>query len=466
LVYRLNDTGRYFIGFHEHGSYLKKQYWPDTFIDLLDQPVTPRDFGRWYDIEISGTGAELRLLVDGELEWQYSDTDPLNGGSFAFETLDDSTAQIDGIRVIGQLTKSPMAWVRTGGPLGGLGYDVRMRPDNPNHMYVTDAWAGVFISSNGGQTWYPSNEGITTRTGESGDAIPVFCLTIDPHDNDVIWIGTQNVRGIFKSTDAGQTWVQKDNGVVEYEGITFRGLTVDPRTSGIVYAAAEISSYAWSNQEQSGREFDKTKGVVYKTVDGGENWTAIWRGDNLARYIWIDPHNPEVIYISTGIFDREAANSDHTINKPGGEGIIKSIDGGLTWQAVNNGLNNLYVGTLFMHPTNPDILLAGTGNNAYPDGGGVYLTTNGGTLWQEVIGNEGINSLSLHFRILILPMLVVLELSIAVMTVAKDGKKSPQDKMDGARREFVRAFPLTSRLTQIIPTVSLPITMAVVIFSA
>lgn len=397
LVYRLNDTGRYFIGFHEGGSFLKKQYWPETFIDLFEQFDKPHDLGRWYEIEIAGEGPQLRLLVDGELEWQYKDTDPLNGGSFAFETLDDSIAHIDDIRVIGQSSNTLMAWTRTGGPLGGLGYDVRMRPDNNDFMYVTDAWAGVFISSNGGQTWYPSNKGITTRTGESGDAIPVFCLTIDPHDNDIIWIGTQNVRGIFRSADAGQMWVQKDNGIVEYEGITFRGLTVDPRTSDVVYAAAEISSYAWSNQEQTGREFDKTKGVVYKTMDGGENWSAVWRGNNLARYIWIDPRDPDVIYVSTGIFDREAANSDHTINKPGGEGIIKSTDGGQTWQSVNNGLTNLYVGSLFMHPANPDILLAGTGNNAYPDGGGIFLTTNGGTSWQQVLDNENINAVEFSF---------------------------------------------------------------------
>lgn len=392
LVYRLNDTGRYFIGFHEGGSFLKKQYWPDTFIDLFEQFDKPHDLGRWYDIEIAGEGAQLQFLVDGELEWQYTDIDPLNGGSFAFETLDDSIAHIDEIRVIGQSSNTLMAWIRTGGPLGGLGYDVRMRPDNIDFMYVTDAWAGVFISSNGGKTWYPSNKGITTRTGESGDAIPVFCLTIDPHDNDIIWIGTQNVRGIFRSADAGQTWVQKDNGIVEYEGITFRGLTVDPRTSDIVYAAAEISSYAWSNQEQTGKEFDKTKGVVYKTVDGGDNWSAVWRGNNLARYIWIDPRDPDVIYVSTGIFDREAANSDHTINKAGGEGIIKSTDGGQTWQSVNNGLTNLYVGSLFMHPANPDILLAGTGNNAYFIGGGIFLTTNGGALWQQVLAHANINA--------------------------------------------------------------------------
>jgi len=397
IVYRLNDKGRYFIGFHERGSYLSKQYWPETFIDLLHHEVEPRELDHWYDIEIDGSGEHLKFLVDGELEWEYTDPNPLNGGTFAFETLEDSIASIDDIQVFGQITDtSPdtsLAWVRTGGPLGGLGYDVRMRPDNPDIMYVTDAWAGVFISTDGGQTWQPSNQGINTRTGDSGDAIPVFCLTIDPHDYDTIWIGTQNVRGIFKSTDAGKTWVEKDNGVVENEGITFRGFTVDPHSSNIVYAAAEISSFAWSSQEQQGREFDKTKGVVYKTVDGGENWTAVWHGNNLARYIWINPDNPDVLYVSTGIFDREAANSNSATNQPGGEGVVKSIDGGKTWQQVNNGIRNLYVGTLFMHPTNPNILLAGTGNNAYPDFGGVYLTTNGGISWQNVLANENINAI-------------------------------------------------------------------------
>ncbi|MCH5375830.1 MAG: hypothetical protein JJ992_17805, partial [Planctomycetes bacterium] len=391
LVYRLNDTGRYFIGFHPAGSYLKKQYWPETFMDLLEHPAGLHDLGRWHEIEIAGQGPQIGFSVDGKLEWQYTDPDPLEGGGFAFETLDDAVADIDDIRVFGQASSTSWNWVRTGGPLGGLGYDVRMRPDDPELMYVTDAWAGVFLSTNGGQTWYPSNQGITTRTGESGDAIPVFCLTIDPHDPDIIWIGTQNVRGLFKSTDAGQTWVEKDNGVVE-QGITFRGITVDPRSSNIVYAAAELASFAWSGQEQQGREFDKTKGVVYKTVDGGENWTAVWRGNNLARYIWIDPENSDVLYVSTGIFDREAADSDAATNTPGGEGIVKSTDGGQTWHWVNNGLDNLYIGTLFMHSDNPDILLAGTGNNAYPEGGGVYLTTNGGTSWQQVIPNENINA--------------------------------------------------------------------------
>ncbi len=316
------------------------------------------------------------------------------------KTLQGSRAFADGVTVLSESPRAPgLHWVRTGGPLGGLGYDVRMRPDNPDIIYATDAWSGVNISVDGGRTWQPSNKGIITRAGHSGDAIPVFSLTIDPHNPEVIWTGTQNRRGIFKSTDGGKTWMEKDNGILEREGISFRGFTVDPRDSNIVYAAAEISSFAWARKEIAGREFDLTKGVVYRTTDGGEHWVAIWRGDNLARYIWINPRDPDVIYVSTGIFDREAANSDPRRNLPGGVGIVKSTDGGRTWQVLGraNGLTNLYIGTLFMHPSNPDILLAGAGNNAYPEGAGVFLSTNGGKSWRNTL--QGVNIHSVEFAL-------------------------------------------------------------------
>jgi photosystem II stability/assembly factor-like uncharacterized protein len=392
LVYRMNDAGRYFIGFREHGSYLHKQYWPDTFISDLAGSAVSHGRGRWHQVEIVGQGPRIRFLVDGVTEWEYIDPEPLLQGGFAFETLDDSTAHIDDIIVYASAPGTGSSWVRTGGPLGGLGYDVRMRPDNTNVMYVTDAKAGVHMSTDGGQTWFPSNQGITTRSGESGDIIPVFCLTIDPHDYDAIWIGTQDIRGIFKSTDGGRTWVEKDHGVTETMGITFRGFTVDPRSSDIVYAAAELASWVWAGEPRSGREFDMTKGVIYKTTNGGESWTAVWRGDNLARYIWIDPGNPDTVYVSTGIFDREAANSVPGARIPGGVGILKSTDGGQTWTQANDGLGNLYVGTLFLHPQDPAVLLAGTGNNQYYDGQGVYLSVNGGASWQQTLPGDNINA--------------------------------------------------------------------------
>jgi photosystem II stability/assembly factor-like uncharacterized protein len=288
------------------------------------------------------------------------------------------------------LPPSPLAgqtWVRLGGPPGGLGYDIRMHPHDPDIMYVTDGWAGVHMSTDGGMTWFAANEGIDGRTGPSNDAIPVFCLTIDPNDPDIIWAGLQYLGFLYRSEDGGQTWERRSNGIVEAgsTGLTFRGIAVEPGDSDVVYAAAEVSSWVWAGRELRGRGFDLTQGVVYQSVDGGLSWRAIWRGDSLARYILIDPTNVDNIYISTGIFDREAANSDPETGAPGGEGVLRTTDGGQTWTPVNEGLENLYIGSLFMHPENPQILLAGAGNLVYAEGDGVYLTTDGGEHWERVL---------------------------------------------------------------------------------
>lgn len=279
---------------------------------------------------------------------------------------------------------SPLAdqgWVRLGGPLGGLGYDIRMNPDNPDLMYVTDAFSGVHISQDGGLTWEPSNEGIDVQFGS---VVQVFCLTIDPNDDNIVWAGLQNMGMLFRSADGGQSWEGRSNGITDGQGLSFRGITVEPGNSEVVYAAGEIASWNWNGSLAWGREFDRTQGVLYKSTDGGQTWSAIWRGDNLARYLWIDPRDVNVLYLSTGIFDREAANSDPVAGTPGGLGILKSTDGGASWTEINEGLGNLYVGSLFMHPENPDILLAATGVNTYPEGAGVYLTEDGGASWQQV----------------------------------------------------------------------------------
>jgi photosystem II stability/assembly factor-like uncharacterized protein len=138
----------------------------------------------------------------------------------------------------------------------------------------------------------------------------------------------------------------------------------------VVYAQAELPTAA------HGREFNMVQGRVYKTADGGGSWSLIWSGDNLARYVIIAPSDPSsnTLYLSTGIFDREAYNSGcGTLGTPGsdgrypgagGVGVLKSADGGAHWAPVNTGLTDLYVGSLRMHPANSQVLFAATGNNA------------------------------------------------------------------------------------------------------
>ncbi|MDD5264000.1 MAG: hypothetical protein PHU43_04095 [Candidatus Bipolaricaulis sp.] len=388
LNFRVSNCTRYFVGFEQGGLDLSKTS-PCGTHKKLKSVSQNRSRNRWCEVKISGSGGRIEVYVDGAMALAYSDPDPLLYGSIGLETLEDSEFLVDDLRVTGPQTTQAagLQWTRTGGPLGGIGYDVRMRPDNPDWLYVTDAWSGVSVSSDGGATWHASNHGIVTRIGPSGDAIPIFCLSLDPHNPDTIWVGTDGLRGIFKSLDGGATWVEADRGVVEDNGITFRGFTVDPYNSDVVYAAAEIFSWVWAGEERRGRGFDMTQGVVYRTTDGGRHWQALWRGDNLARYVWIDPRDPNVLYVSTGIFDREAANSSPKSGAAGGVGILKSTDGGETWRALGkaSGLRNLYIGSLFMHPETPDTLLAGAGNLTYGAASGVYLSEDGGETWTWVL---------------------------------------------------------------------------------
>ncbi|HEX9976076.1 MAG TPA: hypothetical protein VGA82_02395, partial [Dehalococcoidales bacterium] len=209
---------------------------------------------------------------------------------------------------------------------------------------------------------------------------PVFCLTIDPNNPDIVWTGTQFMRGIYKSTDCGETWTKKDNGVTEWDDITFRGFTVRPGNSSIVFAAAE------KHTGVRGSQFEKVKGKIYKTTDGGENWRCVWEGTSLARFVLINPQNPDIIYASTGIFDREAYNDAPM-------GVLKSTDGGETWRQINNGIDNLFIGYLDMDPANPDILFAAAGNCTVgdrqgSDTGAVYRTTDGGKHWAKVLSGD------------------------------------------------------------------------------
>jgi len=324
----------------------------------------------------------------------------------AEETEEASGVVSDEVAAVpGELT-----WVRTGGPPGGTGYDIRYNFDDYDTWYVTDAGSGVHISTDNGLTWQDSNRGIPGQSGHTGDGIPVFCLTVDPHDPQIVWCGTDKTGHIYRSTDGGLTWTQRDNGVeIEYDTLTFRGFTVDPRTSDIVYAMAEITQESLGGPSVWG---GGTGGVVYRTTDAGETWEEIWNGgmpSAIARYMWIHPDNPDVLYVSTGIFDRGAGGDALTQQEAesgddpfGGVGILKSIDGGETWRVLgkDNGFRNLALGSLFMHPEDPDVLLAAAGHVYEPFGVhymdmlmgegdpgpmGVYRTADGGETWTQTL---------------------------------------------------------------------------------
>jgi photosystem II stability/assembly factor-like uncharacterized protein len=274
-------------------------------------------------------------------------------------------------------------WVKVGGPIGGLGYNIRISPTNKNIMFVTDAFSGVQRSTDGGQTWQASNTGIDARVGPSLDSIPVFSLTIDRTNPNIVWAGTQGIRGLFKSTDGGLTFQRKDGGIAENQGLTIRNFEFNPTNANIVFASGELSTGV------QGSQFEMVKGVLYKTTDGGDSWTKIWEGDSLARWLCINAENPQHMELFTGIFDREAFNTN-------GLGVLATADGGTTWSPLNSGITgSLFVGGMAMRPTEPEATIIGTGN--YTEGqtgtryGGVFRSTNDVT-WEMVLGPQDTNS--------------------------------------------------------------------------
>ncbi|GEM_PF-350971 len=347
--------------------------------------------GTWHAVDLVAVGGSFTVYEDGVLVLRASDPTPLPIGGLQFSAPANGTVEIAAVQIYGPPAlagAAQLVWTKTGGPPGGIGYDVRIRMDQPNLMYATDAFSGVNISSDNGMTWSASNFGITARSGFSADDIPIFTITIDPNNPSVLWTGTRNARGVYESTDAGQTWVEKTQGVTEQD-ITFRGITVDPRNSSVIYAAAEVPSLQYAGQNVVGLRFTESQGVVYKSINGGQSWTAVWRGAALARYVLIDPRDSNVIYVSTGFFDVEASNANPQTLQAGGVGILKSTDGGQTWQVQNqaNGLTDLYLQSLAMNSASPGTLIAAScEDSAYSHNGqdsGVFITTNGGQTWTK-----------------------------------------------------------------------------------
>ena len=373
---RSDEGTRYLLALHSDQCTLHKQLGTDYF-QLVRGSVCPT-LRVWHDFEARLAGNRIKIYLDGRLSIDYTDREiPILTGTFNLEISENTTLYVDDFLVTGTKLVQTRKWVRTGGPLGGIGYDIRIDPRSPEVMFVTDNPSGVNKSYDGGKNWVQRNGGITSRGGSSGDAIPIFCLTIDPNDPDIVWAGTQSMCGIFRSTDNGETWTKKDNGIVEWNEITFRGFGVRPGNSNVVIAAAEITTGIL------GSEFDRAKGKIYKTVDGGENWHCVWQGDSLARVVLFDPSNPDIVYVSTGIFDREAYNTT-------GVGVLKSADGGETWKQVNNGLQDLFVGFLVMHPRDPKTLYAAAGRIGFPEhpDPGVFMTTDGGESWAKVFDSR------------------------------------------------------------------------------
>ncbi|PYR23788.1 MAG: hypothetical protein DMF98_17670, partial [Acidobacteria bacterium] len=266
-------------------------------------------------------------------------------------------------------------------------------PDSPprDHLYTIyqAPWiGGVWKTTNNGTTWEPIFDG--QSNGSIGD------IALSPSQPNVVWVGTGDAfasrssyagDGIYKSTDAGKTW--KNMGLRDSHHIA--RIVVHPTDPNTVYVA--VLGHLYSTNPERG---------VFKTTNGGETWEKMLYFDDKIGIVDLvmNPKDPSVLFAAA--YDKVRLPWQ-MVNGGPGSGIYKTSDGGHNWTKLGGGLPTGRIGRigLDLYPKNPEILYAivenvnprvpaveGQGGGApgriATMGGEVYRTENGGQSWTRM----------------------------------------------------------------------------------
>jgi len=218
-----------------------------------------------------------------------------------------------------------MIW-RFIGPMTGTRGSVVLGHPTDKNVFYHGASGGLWKTPDAGQTWIPVGDG---QFGTSS----VGAMEISESNPNIMYVGMgepqmrNNVSwgdGVYKSTDGGETWAHM--GLEESHHIA--QVRIHPTNPNIVYVAAY--GHAFGPNPERG---------VYRSRDGGNSWEQVLFKSESAGAIDLvmNPSNPDVLFASIWEFERKAWGP-----KTGGaeSGLWKSSDGGDNWTEItrNKGL--------------------------------------------------------------------------------------------------------------------------------
>ena len=280
-----------------------------------------------------------------------------------------------------------LQWRNTGpANMSGRVTDIQALDDDFQHLLVASASGGVWKSTNAGTTWDPIFD-------DYGSA-SIGAVAIFQKNPDIIWIGTgeANVRnsvgwgdGIYKSTDGGETF--KQMGLEDSHHIA--RVVTHPDNPDIVYAAAQ--GHLWGYTGQRGLYKTTDGGETWQKLKNG----LPDDGKTGCTDIEMDPNDPDVLY--TAYWQRLRQPHRFDSGGPNG-GLFKTTDGGQTWNKLIGGLPEGDIGRIgiAIYRTNPKIVMAivehgfqpKRGTEEYEDmtklGSGIYRSEDGGENWAFV----------------------------------------------------------------------------------
>ena len=265
---------------------------------------------------------------------------------------------------------------------------IAIHPFAPETLYAATA-RGLFKSSNGGVDWEfiilpiipqneltallihpldpslvitggPTCEWISTDSGQSWTQLNIphntgiKDLEIDPSNQDIIYLigsALYSGNGVWKSEDRGLTWSNIQN---DLDTIGFcTDIEVDPIDSQLLYLSLITI-------------FDSTDACMFKSTNGGQNWFEI---------------TPEALTLPY-ILQVQVSAIDHSVVLIGTsqDGVLKSTDGGSTWQPKNEGLRSHEIACLAIDSLT-GIIYLGTYYQ------GIFRSTDDGESWEEISQN-------------------------------------------------------------------------------
>ena len=239
--------------------------------------------------------------------------------------------------------------------------DVVVAPSDPNVVWVgtgerqslrSNSWGnGVYKSTNAGRSWEHMGLEESRETGR---------IVIHPDDPNTVWVaalghlwGANPERGIYKTTDGGETW---DQVLFVNDTTGFVDLKMDPRDPDVLYAAS-WHRLRWGGGRMEGAGAGSG---IWKSTDGGESWVRL---DDPSRNsglptgrlgrigLGIAPSQPDRIYAV--IQDARAAySSGESITG----GVFVSEDAGATWEQVNtySAVPDYFYNEVWVDPNDPD----------------------------------------------------------------------------------------------------------------
>lgn len=261
--------------------------------------------------------------------------------------------------------------------MGSVGA-VAVSHSNPNVVYcgmgehavrgvMSSYGDGMYKSTDGGKTWKKSGLEKTQHIAR---------ILIHPTNPDIVFVAAQGAlygptkeRGIYKSTDGGETWKQ----VLYVNDLTgCNELSMVWSDPDVIYASM------WHHQRRPDMVISGGEGSgLYKSTDGGESWEKIHNGlpeEKGKMAIAVSQANPEKVY---------AVIESDTEKDLGG--LFVSEDAGASWKMVS-GDNRLvqrawYYIEVFPDPNNEQVV--------YVMSAQALRSIDGGKTWEEIHGKHG-----------------------------------------------------------------------------